>query len=402
MSKKEDPVARALVRDLSLSKVREIANARFGKEDLLRFWFGESNLSTPQYVRQAAVDALTAGRTFYTHNNGNVELRAALADYLTRLHRRPFNAAEITVTSSGVSALMIAMQAIVDPGDRVVVVTPVWPNVAEIPRILGADVIRFGLVPAPEGWTLDLDAFLASITPGTRLVLVNSPNNPTGWTLSAEDRQAILQHCRRLGVWLIADDVYERLSFDVSNASTPSFLEISDIDDRVIGVNSFSKTWLMTGWRLGWIVAPAGMETDLGKLIEYNTSCAPDFVQAGGLAAIEDGEPHVASLRSDLMAKRDQVIGGLSRLNGVNAPLPSGGMYAFFSIDGFPDSVELAKKLIAEAGLGLAPGVAFGPEGEGWLRWCFAADQAAIDNGLQRLSDWLGAAKYTCLSPRPL
>lgn len=402
MSKKEDPVARALVRDLSLSKVREIANARFGKEDLLRFWFGESNLSTPQYVRQAAVDALTAGRTFYTHNNGNVELRAALADYLTRLHRRPFNAAEITVTSSGVSALMIAMQAIVDPGDRVVVVTPVWPNVAEIPRILGADVIRFGLVPAPEGWTLDLDAFLASITPGTRLVLVNSPNNPTGWTLSAEDRQTILQHCRRLGVWLIADDVYERLSFDVSNASTPSFLEISDIDDRVIGVNSFSKTWLMTGWRLGWIVAPAGMETDLGKLIEYNTSCAPDFVQAGGLAAIEDGEPHVASLRSDLMAKRDQVIGGLSRLNGVNAPLPSGGMYAFFSIDGFPDSVELAKKLIAEAGLGLAPGVAFGPEGEGWLRWCFAADQAAIDNGLQRLSDWLGAAKYTCLSPRPL
>jgi aspartate/methionine/tyrosine aminotransferase len=143
LSKKKDPVARALVRDLSLSKVREIANAGFGKQDLLRFWFGESNLSTPQYVRQAAADALTAGRTFYTHNNGNAELRAALADYLTRLHRRPFNAAEITVTSSGVSALMIAMQTIVDPGDRVVVVTPVWPNVAEIPRILGADVIRF-------------------------------------------------------------------------------------------------------------------------------------------------------------------------------------------------------------------------------------------------------------------
>ena len=294
------PLARRLVRDLSLSKVREIANAGFGKEDLLRFWFGESDLSTPQYIRRAAADALAAGRTLYTHNNGNAELRAALADYLTRLHSRQFNSAEFTVTSSGVSALMIAMQAIVDPGDRVVVVTPVWPNVVEIPRILGADVIRIGLVPAPEGWTLDLDAFLASITPETRLVLVNSPNNPTGWTLSTPERRVILEHCRRLGVWLIGDDVYERLYFDGATRSAPSFLEISEVGDRIMGVNSFSKAWLMTGWRLGWIVAPTGMEADLGKLVEYNTSCAPDFVQAGGLSAIDKGEPHIASLRCSI------------------------------------------------------------------------------------------------------
>ncbi len=389
MSKEYEAVARTVVRDLTQSKVREIANAGFGKEDLLRFWFGESNLLTPPHIRRAAAEALTAGRTFYTHNNGNAELRSELAEYLTRLHRRPFETPQITVTSSGVSALMIAMQAILDPGDRVVVVTPVWPNVVEIPRILGADVVRFGLVPNGEGWTLDIDRFLNSITPATRLVLINSPNNPTGWTLTTEERQAILQRCRRLGVWLIGDDVYERLFFDDSLESAPSFLEISEPDDRVMGVNSFSKAWLMTGWRLGWIVAPPRMETDLGKLVEYNTSCAPDFVQAGGLAAITDGDPHVAQLRSDLIAKRDQIVDGLRRLNGVNAPLPNGGMYAFFSIDGFPDSVELAKQLIAEAGLGLAPGIAFGPEGEGWLRWCFAADESAINKGLNRLADWL-------------
>jgi aspartate/methionine/tyrosine aminotransferase len=166
-------------------------------------------------------------------------------------------------------------------------------------------------------------------------------------------------------------------------------LEISEAGDRVLGVNSFSKAWLMTGWRLGWIVAPSAMECDLGKLIEYNTSCAPDFIQIGGLAAIRQGEPHVAELRSELRARREQVIAGLRRLDKVQAPLPRGGMYAFFRVDGFSDSVQLAKRLIDEAGLGLAPGVAFGHEGEGWLRWCFAANQSAIDEGLNRLTEWL-------------
>ncbi len=392
MKEIETAEARPLVRALPVSKVREIANAGFGKADVLRFWFGESHLSTPDYIRQAAIDALQAGRTFYTHNSGNPELRQSLAAYLTRLHQRRFDAAEISITSSGVSALMIAMQAILDPGDRVVVVTPVWPNVTEIPRILSAEVIRFGLDPTPNGWSLDLDAFLRTITPQTRLVLINSPGNPTGWVLPAETRSAILEHCRRHGIWLLCDDVYERLSFDLSRAA-PSFLELCEADDRVIGVNSFSKAWLMTGWRLGWIVAPAGMETDVGKLIEYNTSCAPDFVQAGGVAAIGEGERHVAALRSDLIAKQERVTAGLRRLAGVQAPPAEGGMYTFFRIDGFTDSVVLAKRLIAEAGLGLAPGVAFGPEGEGWLRWCFAADDAAIDEGLKRLDSWLKTAR---------
>jgi aspartate aminotransferase len=220
-------------------------------------------------------------------------------------------------------------------------------------------------------------------------VIINSPGNPTGWTLPPEARVIILEHCRKLGVWLICDDVYERLSFDLSRTGAPSFLEISDAEDRLIAVNSFSKAWLMTGWRLGWMVAPGTMETDIGKLIEYNTSCAPDFIQAGGLAAIEQGEPHVRRLRSDLVSKRDLIVERLSDLGDVFLPPPGGGMYAFFKIAGFEDSVGLAKQLISEAKLGLAPGAAFGPVGEGWLRWCFAADQGDLNKGIDRLTDWL-------------
>jgi aspartate aminotransferase len=383
------PEARQCVRDLALSKVREVANAGFGSKDILKFWFGESNLSTPDYIRDAAVTALAEGRTFYTHNNGTSDLRKALATYLGDMHNRDINERRISVTSSGVSALMIAMQAILDPGDRVVVVTPVWPNVAEIPKVLNADLVRFALVPTDRGWSLDLDAFLSEITPETRLVIINSPGNPTGWTLPPEARVIILEHCRKLGVWLICDDVYERLSFNLSRTGAPSFLEISDAEDRLIAVNSFSKAWLMTGWRLGWMVAPGTMETDIGKLIEYNTSCAPDFIQAGGLAAIEQGEPHVRRLRSDLVSKRDLIVERLSDLGDVFLPPPGGGMYAFFKIAGFEDSVGLAKQLISEAKLGLAPGAAFGPEGEGWLRWCFAADQGDLNKGIDRLTDWL-------------
>jgi aspartate/methionine/tyrosine aminotransferase len=390
MSHSPVPSARPLVQTLSASKIRELANAGFGQADVLRFWFGESDRVTPDYIRNAAVTALTDGRTFYTHNNGNAELRAAVAGYLTGLHDRPFDTPQITITSSGVSALMIAMQAILDPGDRVVAIAPVWPNVTEIPRILGAHVVRCALTPTRDEWRLDLDALLAAITPQTKLVLLNSPGNPTGWTLPGDQRKVILDHCRRLGVWLLCDEVYERLTLAPELTHAPSFLAIAEPDDRIIGVNSFSKAWLMTGWRLGWIVAPAGMELDLGKLVEYNTSCAPDFIQAGGLAAIRQGEPHIAQLRTDLIARRNGLLHALRQHDRIEAPVPAGGMYAFFRIAGCDDSVTLARTLLASAGLGLAPGAAFGPEGEGWLRWCFAVEASLLDQGIERLAGWLG------------
>ena len=393
MSLRHPPRLRPEIETLGLSKIREVANAAFGRDDILRFWFGESDRETPLPIRQAAIEALQSGRMFYTHNSGNPDLRQTIATYLSGLHGRAIAPASISVTSSGVNALMLAMQAILSPGDKVVAVVPVWPNLTEIPHILGAQVVRVAVEPAIDGWRLDVDRLLAAITPEVKLLLLNSPGNPTGWTMRPEDRSVILEHCRRLGVWIIADDVYERLTFDPSRRSAPSFLEISDPEDRVIGVNSFSKAWLMTGWRLGWMVAPPGLEIELGKLIEYNTSCAPDFVQAAGLVAVRDGERDVLALRRDLQDTRDLMLARLGAMPGVSAIPPEGGMYVFFRIAGQDNSLDLAKRLIHEAGLGLAPGAAFGPEGEGWLRWCIATAPARLEQGLSRLETWLAQSR---------
>jgi aspartate aminotransferase len=382
------PLARPAVQALRRSLIREVANAGMDRQDVLAFWFGESDQPTPAFIRDAAATALADGRTYYTHNLGRPDLRAALSTYLSGLHGVPIESGRLAITSSGVSALMLAAQAVIEPGDKVAVVTPVWPNVAEIPRILGAQVTPVSLEPRNGRWGLDLDRLLAALTPDTRALFLNSPNNPTGWMLAPEDRQAILDHCRRLGIWIMADDVYERLSFSGA-ASAPSFLPLAEPEDRLISTNSFSKAWRMTGWRLGWMVAPAALTEALGVLLEYNTSCAPDFVQEGGLAALTGGEASVAELRAELAAARDQVLAGLRAIPGVEAPEPDGGLYAFFRLEGHADSLALAKALVAEAGLGLAPGAAFGDEGEGWLRWCFAARPEKNARGLERLAGYL-------------
>lgn len=382
------PIARPEVQGLRSSKIRDVANAGFGRPDVLAFWFGESDQPTPAFIREAAAQALVDGRTFYTHNLGTAELRSTLAAYLADLHGAPMDEGRLAVTSSGVSAIMLATQLVVSPGDRVVVVGPIWPNVPEAPRVLSAQVEIVPLEPSGGRWRLDLDRLLDALTPDTRALILNSPNNPTGWTLPPEARGPVLERCRRLGIWLICDDVYERLNFGPGR-SAPSFLPLAAPEDRLIGVNSFSKAWRMTGWRLGWMVIPPAMAERLAVLLEYNTSCAPDFLQTAAAKALREGEPHVAALRAELAAARDQVLAGLRALSGVEAPEPEGGMYAFFRLEGCEDSVALAKDLIAEVGLGLAPGVAFGPEGEGWLRWCFAARPEKNAAGLERLVRYL-------------
>ena len=382
------PVARPEILALRSSRIREVANAAMGRPDVLPFWFGESDRPTPEPIRRAAMEALAEGRTFYTHNLGRPDLRAALSRYLSDLHGAPVGVERLAVTNSGVSALMITAEALLSPGDRVVVVDPVWPNVAEIPKILGARVATVPIRAAQGRFALDLDRLLDALTPDTRALFLNSPNNPTGWTLPAEHRAAILERCRQNGTWLIGDDVYERLAFGAPVA--PSFLPLADPKDRVVSANSFSKAWRMTGWRLGWLAAPAELVERLGVLLEYNTSCAPDFVQSAALTALEQGEPHVAELRAELAASRGRLLGALNALPGVEAPWPDGGMYAFFRMEGCDDSLSLAKRLVEEAGLGLAPGSAFGDDGEGWLRWCFAARPEKLDAGLERLAGFLG------------
>jgi aspartate/methionine/tyrosine aminotransferase len=374
---------RQAIRSLPASKIREVANAGIGRDDVLAFWFGESDEVTPQAVRDAAAASLARGETFYAHNLGLPELRQAIAGYTSALHP-PLGADRIAVTSSGVSALMIAMQALAAAGDEVVAVTPVWPNLTAQPAILGARVRSFALHPMAGAWRLDVQALLDTVTDRTRVLLVNAPNNPTGWALTRAEQRAMLEHCRRTGTWIVADEVYERLWYGDGTAA-PSFLDIADAADRLIVVHSFSKSFLMTGWRLGWMVVPTGAVDDIGKLIEFNSSCAPVFVQRGGEAALGIAQSFVPDLAARLRFCRDTLLGGLAALPRVEVAPPPGGMYAFLRVDGEGDSLRLAKRLVAEHGLGLAPGAAFGPEGEGWLRWCFASkDPERLRRGVER------------------
>ncbi|WP_196260946.1 pyridoxal phosphate-dependent aminotransferase [Pelagibacterium limicola] len=382
--------ARPEVSALGSSRIRDIANAGMGRDDIVPFWFGESDLATPDFIREAAQQALAGSRTFYTHNLGLIELREAIAAYATRLHGITLSPQRVAVTGSGVSALMIADQLLVSPGDRVVVMTPIWPNIAEAPRLLGASVVRHPLEISNGRWTLNLDKLLHALTPDTRLLILNAPNNPTGFTLDSASQRTILEHCRKHGIWLLADDVYERLVFDGS-AAAPTFLAHAEPDDRLIAVNSFSKAWRMTGWRLGWLTLPTALMPDVAKVIEYNTSCVPAFVQAGGIAALSDprGEEAVNKLKADLDAARTLLLDGLQALGRIEVPRADGAMYAFLRIEGMPDDMEVAKALVARHGLGLAPGSAFGPEGEGWLRWCYAARPEKLSRGLERLERFL-------------
>ncbi|MGH8806485.1 MAG: aminotransferase class I/II-fold pyridoxal phosphate-dependent enzyme, partial [Noviherbaspirillum sp.] len=261
------PLARPVVQGLGASRIREVANAGIGLDGVLPFWFGEPDQQTPDFIREAAKQALDDGDTFYTHNFGIAPLREAIASYVSTLHR-PIDVGRVAVTSSGVSALMLLSQLIINPGDRVVAVTPLWPNLVEIPKILGAQVVDVPLCFG-QTWELDVQQLLDALTPGTKAVFLNSPNNPTGWVITKEQQEIVLAHCRKHGIWILADDVYERLVYNGApgtKSCAPSFLDLAAPEDRIVSANSFSKSWLMTGWRLGWVVAPQPMMADLGKL----------------------------------------------------------------------------------------------------------------------------------------
>ncbi|MEB0056875.1 pyridoxal phosphate-dependent aminotransferase [Variovorax sp. LG9.2] len=385
---------RKAIQNLEASKIREVANAGLGRDDVLAFWFGESDEVTPEVIRQAAIDSINGGETFYAHNLGLPELRAAVARYTSAMHPA-VDVSRIAITSGGVNALMLAVQALVDAGDEVVAVTPVWPNLTAQPAILGANVVCVPLVPVQGEWTLDLDKLRTAITSKTKLLIVNAPNNPTGWTMSRSEQQAVLDRCRETGTWILADEVYERLYYEPTpNGCAPSFLDISVPDDRLVVAHSFSKSFLMTGWRLGWLVMPPEMVDGMGKLIEFNTSCASVFTQRAGVAAIEHGNDITPRVVAHLKLCRDTLVPLLAAVPGVNVAAAKGGMYAFFQLEGFGDSLQVAKRLVVEAGLGLAPGSAFAPEAQGWLRWCFASkDPARLVQGVDRLKTWLAAQK---------
>jgi aspartate/methionine/tyrosine aminotransferase len=386
MNAPQAPVARDSVRQIAASRIREVANSAMGRPDVLAFWFGEPDRPTPSPIVEAAKSALDAGDTFYLPNLGTPELRAELATYVGRWHR-PVDASRIAVTGSGVNALMLAAQAVVSPGDRVVAVTPLWPNLTAIGQVLGATIQTCPLqVDAASGrWRLDVGRLIDALVPGTRMLMVNSPGNPTGWVIEPDAQRALVEHCRKHGIWILSDEAYERLVFDGSDCA-PSFLDVAHDEDRLIVANTFSKTWQMTGWRLGWLVLPQALAPDVEKLIEFNTSCVPGFVQQAGLHALRHGDSIARDFTAYVRDGTRALIDGLRDVPRVQAVIPDGAMYVLLRVDGERDSLALAKALVAQAGLGLAPGIAFGPECEGYLRWCTARPAATLAEGVARLA----------------
>jgi aspartate/methionine/tyrosine aminotransferase len=381
-----EPAPRPALAEIPGSLIREVSEVGRYMPDVIPLWFGEPDTVTPDFVREAAKAALDDGKTFYAPNPGIPPLREAIAAYLARINR-PVATSRVAVTASGVNALMLVAQALLSPGDRVVIPSPAWPNMDGIARVMGAEVADLPLRLMNGVWRADLDELLAAITPATRLLFLNSPGNPTGWTLTSAEQRAILDKCRQTGTWILSDDVYERLYF--AGDAAPSFLEIADEQDRVVSVNSFSKSWAMTGWRLGWIVAPPALMDAIGKLNEFNMSSAPTFIQHAGVVALDKGDAFIAETRARYLKARDIAHAALSAVPGVTAPRPDGAMYLFLKVEGCTDSLALAKSLLHSARVGIAPGAAFGAGGEGHLRLCFAQSEARIREASTRLAEAL-------------
>jgi aspartate/methionine/tyrosine aminotransferase len=369
------------------SRIVEVGKLAWATPDTDFLCFGESDQRSPASAREAAIAALNEGLTTYQDVRGLPALRAALADYLTALHARPVAEERIQITASGMAAVSVALAATVRAGQRVVLHTPAWPNVENAALLRGAVVEEIGLDERPEGgFTLDLDR-LDTMLAGARAFILNSPNNPTGWTATLQELAAILAICRRHGVWLISDEVYSRLVYDGSDAA-PSLLDIAAPDDRVIVCNSFSKTWVMTGWRLGWMTLPAGTREGVSDIVEVTHSSVAPFIQRAGIAAIAD-TACVADFRAHCARGRAVAGAALAGLNGVRYAAPPGAFYAFIGIEGLTDSLGFAKRLVVEHKVAVAPGVAFGAAGEGHLRICFAQSEQRLARAVQRLRDGL-------------
>lgn len=377
------PQVRPLVAGLGFSKIREISRIGMGRDDVIPLWFGEPDQPTPEFITAAAKRAMDDGHTFYTHNRGIPELREAIAAYLSALYGREVGLERITVTASAMNGLMVVMQTLLGPGDNMIAVVPLWPNILEAAHIQGAETREVPLSLAERGWVLDLERLMAACDARTRLVFVNSPNNPTGWMMAAEQQQELLAFCRRRGLWLVADEVYDRIVYDGAHA--PSLVELAEPEDAVLAVNSFSKSWCMTGWRIGWITAPERMGRTLEMMNEYNIACASTIAQHAGITALKEGEAFIARTVAHYRQGRDLVFQRLGAMPRLTWPLPPAAFYAFFAVDGLDDSLALATELVLEHGLGLAPGSAFGPSGEGFLRLCFASTPETLSRAMDRL-----------------
>jgi aspartate/methionine/tyrosine aminotransferase len=369
--------------------IAEVSMSVFGDPDVVPLWFGESDLVTPDFVREAAAKGLQAGETFYTWQRGLPELRTALSAYTERLYGIDCAADRISVTTGGMQAILLTCQLLLDPGDNIVIVSPIWPNITSAVKLVRGEPKYVALDRTADGdWKLDLQRLFDAVDDRTRAIFVNSPGNPTGWTMSSDEQRTVLDFARKRGLWVMADEVYARLTYRRradGQQVAPSFLEHAGPDDPLIVLNSFSKPWAMTGWRIGWLTHPTALGDQFAKLVQINTSGLPAFLQRGAIAALDKGDSFIAEMVERCHAGRELVFQRLSGLPRITVARPGAAFYAFFSVDGVSDTLGFCKKLAKEYKVGLAPGEAFGPGGQGNIRLCFASSAERLSKGLDRI-----------------
>ena len=371
------------------SGIVDVFNYGRNREGLIPLWVGEGDRPTPAFIADAAARSLAAGETFYTYQRGIPALREALARYHERLFRTPQDPERFFVTSSGMHAMQLVMRIVSGPGDEVLVPTPAWPNFVGAITVAGGTPVSVPMIAGPHGWTLDLERLERSVTPRTRAVVINSPSNPTGWTATRADLAAVLELARKHGLWIVGEQIYGRFVHDpdltVDGLRAPSFRDVMGEGDRVLFIQTFSKNWAMTGWRLGWIETTPALGQVIENLIQYSSSGTPVFVQRGGVAALDEGEDFLAEQIAGARRGRE-IVGALRETGLVELPPPPGAFYAFFKVRGVNDSDSLAIRLIDEANVGLAPGSAFGAAGQGWLRLCFARKASDLEEAVRRIA----------------
>ncbi len=377
-------------RDLLESPISDVANTVFGDPDVVPMWFGESDLVTPEFVRDAAAQGLQSGETFYTWQRGTPELRAALSAYTERLYKIKCPPDRLSLTTGGMQAILLSCQLLVDPGDNVVIVSPIWPNITSAVKLVGGEPRYVALDRQADGrWKLDMQKIFDTVDDRTRAIFVNSPGNPTGWVMTSDEQRTLLDFARKRGLWIMADEVYARLIY--TRPVAPSFLEIATPEDPVLVLNSFSKPWAMTGWRLGWLTHPAALGEQIAKLVQINTSGVPAFLQRGAIAALEKGDDFVTQMVERCRSGGELVFQRLSGLPRVTISRPEAAFYSFFSVEGVDDTMAFCKKLAKEYKVGLAPGEAFAAGGQGNIRLCFASSAERISKGLDRLESAIKA-----------
>lgn len=388
------PTVARSVQSIPQSGIRQLAHIAMSMDGVLRLYFGESNLPTPDYIKQAAIRALADGYTFYTENAGLPSLRAAIARHYQRLQGVELDPArEIVVTASGVQALNLGIRCALDPGDETLVLTPAWPNGSCSALMANASVRHVPHLLCGERYRVDFAALEAAATARTRLLIYTSPSNPLGWVATEEEQRGLLEFARRHDLWLLADEVYDRLYYSGARLGepVPSILRLATRDDAVMVVHSFSKSYCMTGWRLGWLVARADLAAHATRLNEFVVSHAPSFAQKAGETALADGEPELLRMIERLKRNRDICLEALSGIGGLTVPVPDGAFYVFPRIDGLRDSFAFCKRLLEETRVGLAPGSAFGEGGEGSVRICYAAESSILEPALEKLRRFLRA-----------